>query len=84
MSHDLPLSHRGKYYYCTKITDYILNHTKSRDSAVGIATGCRLDDQGVESESIWVKNFTPSRCQDMVLGPTTFLSNKYWGLFPWR
>jgi hypothetical protein len=58
--------------------------TMSRDSAVGIATGYGLDDQGVgvlapAGAKIFSSPFRPNR----FCGPPSLLSNGYRGLLPW-
>jgi hypothetical protein len=43
---------------------------RSRDSAVGIATGYGLEDRGSEFETRWGKNFHFSTSSRPALGPT--------------
>jgi hypothetical protein len=57
-------------------------NSKSQDSAVGIATGYGLDDQGVGVEvPMGARIFTPPYGPDWLWGPLSLLSNGYWGLF---
>jgi hypothetical protein len=56
-------------------TDY-----KSRDFVVGIATGYRLDDQGIGVRVlVGARIFISPRHPDRLWGPPN-LSNGYWGL----
>jgi hypothetical protein len=49
---------------------------RSRDSAVGIATGYVLDDRGVGVRvPVWSRIFTSSCCPDRLWGPPNLLSN---------
>jgi hypothetical protein len=56
---------------------------RSRNSVVGIAISNGLDDWGV---GVWVpvgsRIFSSPRQPDRLWGPSNFLSNGYWGLFP--
>jgi hypothetical protein len=58
-------------------------YRKSWDSAVGIVTGCGLDDLGVR---VWVpvgSRIFSSLCHpDWLWGPSNLLSKGYWGCFP--
>jgi hypothetical protein len=54
----------------------------SRESAVGIATGCGLDDWRVGVRvPVGASIFSSPRRPDRVWGPPSLLSNGYWGLF---
>jgi hypothetical protein len=54
----------------------------SRGSAVGIETGCRLDDRGVGVQvPVGSRIFTYQYRADRLCGPPTFPSDEYWGLF---
>jgi hypothetical protein len=55
----------------------------SLDSSVGIATGYRLEDQGV---GVWVGSriFTSPRRPDRLCDQPSLLSNGYRELFPWK
>jgi hypothetical protein len=53
------------------------------DSADGIATGYRLDSQGVRVQDPVGARFFSSICHpDWFWGPPSLLSNGYWGCFP--
>jgi hypothetical protein len=55
---------------------------QSGDSAVGIATGYRLDDRVVRVRVlIGSRIFFFSTSSKPALGPPSFLSNGYWGSF---
>jgi hypothetical protein len=60
----------------------ISDYRKSRDSAVGIATGYGLDDRevGVRVQA-GSSIFSSPRRPDRLWGPPNLLSNGYWGLF---
>jgi hypothetical protein len=48
----------------------------------GIATGYRLDDQGVRARVlVGSRIFTSPHCPDQLWGPPKLLSNGYWGAF---
>jgi hypothetical protein len=53
---------------------------ESWDSAVGIVTGCGLDDQGVRVQvPVEARIFTSPCHPDRLWGPFSLLSNGYWG-----
>jgi hypothetical protein len=54
-----------------------------RDSAVGIATGHKLNNLGVWLRvSVWSRIFTSPCRPGRLFGPPNLLSNGYWGSFP--
>jgi hypothetical protein len=54
-----------------------------RGRAVGIATGCRLDDQEVGVRvPVGARMFTSPRRPDRMRGPPNLLSNGFGGLSP--
>jgi hypothetical protein len=56
---------------------------RSRDSVVGIAKACGLDDRGVGVRApVGSRIFSPPRRPDRHWGPSSLLSNAYRGLFP--
>jgi hypothetical protein len=56
----------------------------SRDSAVGITTEYRLDGGGVGVRIPVETRFLSSpRRPDQTWGPSSLLSNRCWGFFPW-
>jgi hypothetical protein len=56
----------------------------SHDSAVGIATGYRLDNREVGVRVPVVSRIFTSPCHpDRLWGPSKFLFNGYWGLLSW-
>jgi hypothetical protein len=60
-----------------------IRQSRSRDSAVGIATGYGLDDRGVGVRSpVGVRIFSSPRRPDRFWGPPSLLSNGYRVLFP--
>jgi hypothetical protein len=62
-----------------------LLHCRSRDSAVGIATGYGLDDRGVGVwVSVGVRIFTSPCRPDRLWGPPNLLSNGYRGALSLR
>jgi hypothetical protein len=57
---------------------------RSRDSTVGISTGYRLDERRVGvPDPVGSKIFSSPRDPNRFRGPTSRLSNGYWGQFPW-
>jgi hypothetical protein len=70
----------------TGVTMAFLSPTRlgwSRDSAVGIATGYRLDDRGIEVRvPVGSRIFSSPHRSHRLWGPPSFLYNGYWGLFP--
>jgi hypothetical protein len=61
----------------------VLNHCRSLDSVVGIATVYGLDDRGVGVRvPVGSRIFSSPRRPDRPWGLPNFLSNGYWGLFP--
>jgi hypothetical protein len=57
-------------------------NSRIRDSAIGIATGCGLEDQGVGVRvPVGSRIFCSPRRPDRLWGPPNLLSNGYWGLF---
>jgi hypothetical protein len=56
---------------------------RSRNSAVGTATGMKLDDRGVEIRVPVGSRIFICPCRpDRLLGRHSFLSKRYWGTFP--
>jgi hypothetical protein len=56
------------------------NEIKSRDSAVGMATGYGLDDQGFGIRvPVEAKTVIPQRRPDRLWGPSSLISNGYKG-----
>jgi hypothetical protein len=64
------------------ISKVCLPKLRSRDSAVGTATGYGLDDRGVGVRApVESRIFSCPRRSDQLCGPPNLLSNVYWGLF---
>jgi hypothetical protein len=62
----------------------VLFVTESRDSSVGIATGYGLDDRGFGvGVPVWTRIFTPPFRPDWLWSPSSLLSNRHRGPFPW-
>jgi hypothetical protein len=58
----------------------IYSDIKTRDSAVGIATGCGLDDRGVGVRvPVGLRIFSSPRRPDRLCGPPELISNVYRG-----
>jgi hypothetical protein len=61
----------------------VLAESKSRGSAVGIVTGYRLDDRGIEVlVPVGSRIFAPPHRPDQLWCPPSLLSNGYGRLFP--
>jgi hypothetical protein len=63
------------------VNDFVsLKHgeDRSRDSRVGVMTGCRLAAQ-VQFQTVLLSSL---QAQHRLWVPTSLLSNGYWGLFP--
>jgi hypothetical protein len=74
--------HSSEYFHIIIII-IIRSSSKSWDSAVSIATGYGLDDQGVGVRvPVGARIFTPPCRSDRLWGPRSLLSNGYRGLFP--
>jgi hypothetical protein len=66
------------YIISKRLTDY-----KSQDSAVSIATGYGLDNQGVRVRVlVEARIFSSPCCTDRLWSPPSLLSNGYQGFFP--
>jgi hypothetical protein len=64
-------------------TDFRFSVMYRLDSVVGLATGYRLDDQGVGVRvSVRSRIFSSPCHPDQLWGPPNLLSNGYWRLFP--
>jgi hypothetical protein len=76
----------GKLASAFKWTEVISNTSltaMSRDSAVGIATGYRLDDRGVGLRvAVGSRIFSSLRCPDRLWGSPNLVSSGYRRLFP--
>jgi hypothetical protein len=71
------------FYQSIIIIIIIIIIGKSRDSAVGIATGYGLDDQGVGVQvPVGARIFTSPCRPDRLWGPPCFLSHAYRGSIP--
>jgi hypothetical protein len=67
---------------CLRADYKIIKSIMSRESAVGIATGYGLDDQGVGVRvPLGSRIFSSPRRPDRLWGPPNLLSNGYRGFF---
>jgi hypothetical protein len=77
-----PLKNLSKLF----VKIYVINYWKlirSQDSAVSIATGYGLDEQGIGIRvPVGPRIFSTPRRPDRLWGPPSLLSNRYWGLLP--
>jgi hypothetical protein len=70
--------------YIHRINVFLFRFPESWDSRVSIETGYGLDNNGIRVQvPLKAIIFTSSCHPGWLWGPTSFLSNGYWGLFPW-
>jgi hypothetical protein len=87
--------HKTFFYYIKSINNYAIKivqlcvyiyirvYVVSRDSVVGMATGCGLDDRGVGVRvPVGSRIFFSPRRPDLLRGLPSLVSNGYRGLFP--
>jgi hypothetical protein len=73
----------GESTYPEVYKEFNISHFRSRDNAVGIATGYGLDDRGVGVRvPVRSRIFSSQRRPDRLWGPLSLLYNGYRGHFP--